>query len=252
MSGGGNLDPYLVELCANITRLQRAEIAWMSEWLENRGHKRTAPCEVCEEYTEPAMPCEDKLPSTSFCHRLGGDFMCKCETQKDSCDKKEDIAGFGVLDVTSECQRTCGTCPAERPPLFHTNPCMSGDKGHGDHGGHGSHGGHGDHGDHGDHGGHGGDSGHGGHDMGSDKGGPSMESDTKGGGGSHEGHEGHGQSSSELPAANGSSPAQKVVSMTLTMAGLSYDNLIANTTATQALETNVKASVLENLPTGYT
>ena len=31
--GNNGVDPYLVELCGNITRTQRAEIAWMSKWL---------------------------------------------------------------------------------------------------------------------------------------------------------------------------------------------------------------------------
>ena len=37
-------DAYLVELCVNITRVQRAEVAWMSQWLEARDHVVDAPC----------------------------------------------------------------------------------------------------------------------------------------------------------------------------------------------------------------
>jgi len=226
-----NPDAYLVELCANITRLQRAEIAWMSQWLENRGHKRTAPCEVCAEYTEPDMPCEDMLPSTSFCHRLGGDFMCKCESavSQYACDSKEEVPGFGVLDITAECQRTCGKCPAVRPPLFHTNKCMSGHGGHEGHGGHGGHEGHShsheDHKDHTDHKGHGDTGGH-------TKGVPTASGSD-------------GQTSTEIPA-------KKMVSMVLTMKGLGYDKLIADTDAVTALRKDLKTSVLANLPNGYT
>ena len=37
-------DAYLVELCVNITRVQRAEVAWMSQWLDARDHVVDAPC----------------------------------------------------------------------------------------------------------------------------------------------------------------------------------------------------------------
>merc|ERR1719261_2190505 len=37
-------DNYLIELCDNITHTQRAEVAWVYEWLDARDQVATAPC----------------------------------------------------------------------------------------------------------------------------------------------------------------------------------------------------------------
>jgi len=115
-------DVVLNELCANITRLQRAEITWMAQWLMQRKHEIAAPCCKTKDakVTQPAMPCEDILSSTSFCHSAGGDFMCKCKEiiKEHPCGSLDMIKGFAVLNTTSECQRTCGGCPGKRAQLF--------------------------------------------------------------------------------------------------------------------------------------
>ena len=93
------------------------------------------------------IPCEDELPASSFCHRLGGDLNCKCSdlVANNACGTIRDVAGFARLDVTELCMRTCGKCPAQRKPLFGGYECVGG--GHDSHG-HGDHSGHGDHGSH--------------------------------------------------------------------------------------------------------
>lgn len=131
------MDAYLVELCANITYVQYAEIAFMSQWLVARGHKISASCEQCEEgatKTPPELPCEDTLPTSSFCHALGGDFFCTCAgvVAEHECGSIAKIKGFGHLNVSTECQRTCGHCPAERVPLFHS-PCAHSEGSHNHH-----------------------------------------------------------------------------------------------------------------------
>merc|ERR1712100_501291 len=108
-------------LCANITRLQRAEIAFLSEWLLARKHKVSASCEKCHmnhKHTQPPAPCEDLLSVSSFCHVLGGDLNCACSTTKSShsCGSIVKIDGFGSFNVSAECARSCGLCP-QRPPL---------------------------------------------------------------------------------------------------------------------------------------
>merc|ERR1719326_2062599 len=53
-------DAYLIELCANITRLQRAEISWMEKWLVARDHSLLAPCKACSNgmpVPEPTLSC---------------------------------------------------------------------------------------------------------------------------------------------------------------------------------------------------
>lgn len=116
-------DAYLVAFCANVTRIQRAEIAWMSNWLNARSISTVAPCGTCsgnKSFVEPDLPCEDTLPTSSFCHLLGGDFFCRCANIVDSCGKSYDVEGFGKMDVSAECRRTCGLCgnARDRPPLF--------------------------------------------------------------------------------------------------------------------------------------
>jgi len=113
-------DPFITELCVNITRLQRAEITWLSEWLVNRGHGLLAPCEHCAAPKQPAVPCEDTLSTSSFCHLLGGDLNCDCPTAvaQYPCGTVAEIQGFGNFDTSAQCRRTCGGCPGERAPLF--------------------------------------------------------------------------------------------------------------------------------------
>ena len=56
-------DGFLEALCTNITRLQRAEIAWLHKWLAARGHSAVAPCGSCSDVllVRPPAPCEDLL-----------------------------------------------------------------------------------------------------------------------------------------------------------------------------------------------
>jgi len=53
-------DTYLTALCANITRVQRAEIAFMHQWLDGRGMAVSATCQDCgaQTPTQPQPPCE--------------------------------------------------------------------------------------------------------------------------------------------------------------------------------------------------
>jgi len=140
-------DANLNMLCANITRIQRTEIAWMSEWLSKRSHHRTAPCITCtnnETPAQPEMPCENFLPSSSFCKEFGGDSNCRCDeaTKTHACGMATWIESFGLLNVSAECKRHCGGCPTTRPPLFHTSTCPNGmvkDEGGGSGGGSGMH-----------------------------------------------------------------------------------------------------------------
>uniref|UniRef100_A0A7S1NL07 DUF305 domain-containing protein n=1 Tax=Eutreptiella gymnastica TaxID=73025 RepID=A0A7S1NL07_9EUGL len=120
-------DAYLTELCANITQAQRAEIAWLSAWLAGRGKSLIAPCEACadgEPFTEPEMPCEDLLYTSQLCHLVGGDLNCKCATltAQYQCGTTANLTGPAMVNPSAECRRTCGLCPAERPPLLPT-PC---------------------------------------------------------------------------------------------------------------------------------
>ena len=145
-------DPYLSELCGNITLTQYAEVAWMHEWMANRGHEMYAPCTNCTtehemkmdngahdmmqghgdmemnnkttntmESTETEMPCEDLLSTTFFCHSLGDDSYCKCSdvlAELGECGSVTFIPGVGTMNIDDQCARTCGLCP-ERQPLFH-------------------------------------------------------------------------------------------------------------------------------------
>merc|ERR1719362_1871214 len=121
-------DAYLIEFCANVTRVQRAEIAFMSHWLSARSHSRIAPCGKCSgdtPFVEPALPCEDTLSTSSFCHLLGGDLYCRCADAIDDgsggsrCGTSYEVKGFGMMNVSAECSRACGLCgSADRPPLF--------------------------------------------------------------------------------------------------------------------------------------
>ena len=97
----------------------------MSRWLSARGRSRVAPCGTCSgdvEFLEPALPCEDTLPTSSFCRLLGGDSHCRCaDAVADlGCEASHEVNGFGEMDMSAECSRTCGLCGSDvgRPPLF--------------------------------------------------------------------------------------------------------------------------------------
>ncbi|CAE8714208.1 unnamed protein product [Polarella glacialis] len=118
-------DPYLIELCFNITRAQRAELAWMSEWLLNRSQPLSATCQECAHGVPPSQPmahCEDILLATSFCHQPGWNCTCEGAILEVPCDKGLQTARYGYFNPMGMCRRTCGGCPAEREPLLH-QPC---------------------------------------------------------------------------------------------------------------------------------
>merc|ERR1712217_387002 len=106
----GNGDLILSELCANITRTQRAEIMWMSEWLKAKNAAREL---TCDESTSTAEPCEDLLPISEACHNLGGDRGCKCSSLVwfYKCDHVGPIQGR-EMNISDFCRRTCNLCPA--------------------------------------------------------------------------------------------------------------------------------------------
>jgi hypothetical protein len=146
-------DPYLLELCGNVTLTQYAEVAWMHQWMANRGHEMYAPCSTdCTaqdememnngthdmiqqlgdmemkdntqnsiESTKTELPCEDLLSTTFFCHSLGNDSYCKCSdvlAELGECGSLTFLPGVGTININDQCARTCGLCPA-RQPLFH-------------------------------------------------------------------------------------------------------------------------------------
>lgn len=87
-------DAYLIELCDNITLTQRAEIVWMSEWLEARDHPAIAPCEEdCAVYEIMSLApsfCEDTLSTSSFCHGIAGNYQdgyCRCDEETFAANK---------------------------------------------------------------------------------------------------------------------------------------------------------------------
>jgi len=110
-------DDYLTQLCANITRVQRAEVAWLADWLAARDHPLAAGCcQAGQAQVQPEKPCEDTLPASSFCHMIGGDYYCSCEAvvAQQGCTTAIAVSGFGSLEVSSECKRSCDLCPAKR------------------------------------------------------------------------------------------------------------------------------------------
>lgn len=138
-------DDYLMDLCANITLTQRAEIAWMYDWLEARDLATSAPCGDCEMMAVMTKPCEDLLSTSSFCHGLGfgQDGYCKCNdtlTSDLSCDEINYEDGVGLFVPENMCKRSCGLCPSEERPLWpyacHSSSNHDGheDEDHGDHG----------------------------------------------------------------------------------------------------------------------
>jgi uncharacterized protein (DUF305 family) len=134
-------DDYLIALCDNITATQRAEIAWMAEWLAARDLAPTAPCEACDaDLTDGAndvvtfMPCEDTISTSSFCHGITGmssrDGHCRCNNETFtangfSCDGTTWVEGFGLFVPSVYCKRYCGVCPTDSRPL-RAEPCSGG------------------------------------------------------------------------------------------------------------------------------
>ncbi|CAE7915209.1 unnamed protein product, partial [Symbiodinium sp. KB8] len=101
-------DMYLRDLCANITRLQTAEMSWMKDWLTFKG---LSPAQ-CHGDSDPAAPCADMMPITDICHDLGGDRLCDCSELTDSCSSIA-IAGGRRFAVSTVCRETCGLCTAK-------------------------------------------------------------------------------------------------------------------------------------------
>ena len=148
-------DGFLEALCTNITRLQRAEIAWLHKWLAARGHSAVAPCGSCSDsapLVEPPAPCEIFSQRRRFCHLLGGDSYCSCSDDaivgSAKCGTVHTVDGFGTMNISAECSRTCGLCGKSHNQLFyrHSQLCPEGhsfvqdepsrDNEHGSHGGH--------------------------------------------------------------------------------------------------------------------
>lgn len=115
-------DSYLVNLCSNITMTQKAEIAWMHEWLASRELAASAPCGDCE--AEPAIkrPCEDLLSTSSFCHDLGDDGYCRCDVALEDfdCDSPTSVPGVGLFEPSKMCRRTCKLCTSTMPLWPHS------------------------------------------------------------------------------------------------------------------------------------
>jgi uncharacterized protein (DUF305 family) len=112
------VDDYLENLCANISRTQRAEVAWLYYWLEGRGLDVAAPCEACDDDPgQPERPCEDMLSSSLLCSVRRDAASCDCTvlTSQRACD---DVLEETQTLVSAECERSCGLCPDEHAPLF--------------------------------------------------------------------------------------------------------------------------------------
>jgi len=107
---GSPPDAYLSELCDNITRVQRAEVMYLNEWLVTAGHAREARCK--DGPPSPA-PCEDLLLISEACHHLGGDGACRCgKLIQDHACGTTSVVNQRTMNVTDHCLRTCGACPA--------------------------------------------------------------------------------------------------------------------------------------------
>lgn len=102
-------DDYLTELCQNITRTQKQEIMYMTEWLKKGAHSRGASCDGTAYPTGEV--CEDLLLLSDTCHHFGGDFACRCEhlIEEHQCGTSSTLQGSS-FDVTSLCMRSCGAC----------------------------------------------------------------------------------------------------------------------------------------------
>lgn len=120
-------DSYLMELCSNITHTQRAEITWMSQWLEARDMAVRAPCDQnCSSEAVPFAPREDTLSTSSFCHGIAGQLLdgyCCCNeatfnTNGYSCGVPTWVEGLGLFVPKVLCQRTCGKCSSSERPLW--------------------------------------------------------------------------------------------------------------------------------------
>lgn len=128
------MDDFLNNLCANITLTQRAEIAWMHDWLTSRDYAVTSPCGDCT--AVEIDPCEDLLSTSSFCHGLGvqPDGYCKCaETLQGNltCESPSYVEGVGLFEPQNLCQRSCGQCPSEIERLIWPVECSASDGHHG-------------------------------------------------------------------------------------------------------------------------
>mmetsp|Transcript_8808 Transcript_8808/g.20942 ORF Transcript_8808/g.20942 Transcript_8808/m.20942 type:complete len:692 (-) Transcript_8808:94-2169(-) len=102
-------DEYLRDLCANITRLQTAEMSWMKDWLSFKGFTAAAQC---GETVALASPCADMMPITDICHDLGGDRLCDCTELQNSCSDVA-TAGGRRFAVSTVCRQTCGLCESK-------------------------------------------------------------------------------------------------------------------------------------------
>lgn len=105
----------LQQLCHNITRVQRAEIMWMSQWLTRRGHAPALTCSGAHGHGQQGLetePCEDLLVISEACHGSGGDRVCSCSnfTSVHPCGTTPAVQGR-LLNVSEFCQRSCGLCP---------------------------------------------------------------------------------------------------------------------------------------------
>lgn len=135
-------DEYLIELCDNITHTQRAEIAWMAQWLEARDMPATASCQDnCTLEAGAFAPCEDTLATSSFCHGIAGksqDGYCRCDeatfnASGYSCSEPTWVDGFGLFVPEILCARSCGTCPTSMDRPLWAPSCDGGHEHH--HGG---------------------------------------------------------------------------------------------------------------------
>mmetsp|Transcript_20436 Transcript_20436/g.36664 ORF Transcript_20436/g.36664 Transcript_20436/m.36664 type:complete len:670 (-) Transcript_20436:24-2033(-) len=101
-------DAYLVELCENITALQKAEISWMSKWLRQKDIALGASCFS----REIDGTCFDILSITDICHDFGGDGFCDCGpmTAAEGCTGSLTVEGRS-FSVSAVCEDSCGLCP---------------------------------------------------------------------------------------------------------------------------------------------
>jgi len=111
LSRYGPANEPLEQLCHNITRVQRAEIMWMFQWLDAHGYTQSPPCGGGQ--SELSEPCEDLLVISEACHSSGGDRACSCSnfTAVHACGSMPAVQGR-LLNVSEFCQRSCGLCSA--------------------------------------------------------------------------------------------------------------------------------------------
>ncbi|CAK9059106.1 unnamed protein product, partial [Durusdinium trenchii] len=104
-------DEYLLGLCRNITRLQRAELAWMQDWLTYKAVPIGASCSPSVVRADDY--CADLMPITDVCHDLGGDRICDCSGLLDSCSTTISARGRRFA-VSMVCQESCGLCEEQK------------------------------------------------------------------------------------------------------------------------------------------